>query len=410
MEPRDFRTAIDAAEQAAAASDFASAERLLREAARLQEDALGPVHPDLANTLNNLGIVCENLGKPDDAGAFYQRASEMAAATLPPDHPFVATSRRNFEDFNRWRIGPPPTVSAAEMNRAVELGLDAFPEAQAKSSSPEPATAMPPAAAPPPTLTRAPATSPSQTARPKAAKPPARPNSTAPQTPPASPKPVAAPSTRTSLPVTPQRPAEVPRWMVPALAAAAILAVVLMATRPWAGTESTADTPDADPSASQPQPSVEPPAPAPAAQDAPPRAEAPAPAATRDVEAAPPPKATPPPAAPTSSSTTRLAVAEVCQAFSTGSGAWRCDPVENEASPGRLAFYTRVRSPRATTIVHRWYQGDRLRQTVTLQVGANSGAGYRTYSRQTVDAGSEWRVEARTGDGAVLHEERFVVK
>jgi hypothetical protein len=60
--------------------------------------------------------------------------------------------------------------------------------------------------------------------------------------------------------------------------------------------------------------------------------------------------------------------------------------------------------------VHRWYEGDRLRQTVTLKVAANSGAGYRTYSRQTVDAGSEWRVEARSSDGAVLHETRFVVR
>ena len=33
--------------------------KLLRQAARLQEASLGPRHPDLANTLNNLGIVCE---------------------------------------------------------------------------------------------------------------------------------------------------------------------------------------------------------------------------------------------------------------------------------------------------------------------------------------------------------------
>ena len=36
--------------------------------------------------------------------------------------------------------------------------------------------------------------------------------------------------------------------------------------------------------------------------------------------------------------------------------------------------------------------------------------GYRTYSRYFVTAGAEWRVELRTSDGALLHEEKFVVK
>ena len=88
-----------AAEQAAAAGDYASAERLLREAADLQEASLGPLHPDLANTLNNLGVVCEITDKPDDAERCFRRAYEIAIAVLEPDHPFVATSRKNLEDF-----------------------------------------------------------------------------------------------------------------------------------------------------------------------------------------------------------------------------------------------------------------------------------------------------------------------
>ncbi len=45
-------------------------------------------------------------------------------------------------------------------------------------------------------------------------------------------------------------------------------------------------------------------------------------------------------------------------------------------------------------------------------VRANPTAGYRTYSRQTVSAsgGGEWRVELTTPDGALLGEERFVVR
>ena len=77
-----------------------------------------------------------------------------------------------------------------------------------------------------------------------------------------------------------------------------------------------------------------------------------------------------------------------------------------------MFFYTQVRSGTATTVEHRWYQGDRLRQTVALRIQPNTGAGYRTYSRNTIsrDRAGDWRVELRTADGAVLHEERFTVR
>ncbi len=65
----ELRAILEAAEQAASVEDFASAEQYLRQAAVLQEAQLGPAHPDLANTLNNLGIVCERLGKSADAEA-----------------------------------------------------------------------------------------------------------------------------------------------------------------------------------------------------------------------------------------------------------------------------------------------------------------------------------------------------
>ena len=75
-----------------------------------------------------------------------------------------------------------------------------------------------------------------------------------------------------------------------------------------------------------------------------------------------------------------------------------------------MFFYTQVKSATATTIEHRWYQGDRLIQAVQLRIQANPGAGYRTYSRHSVSRGpAEWRVELRSADGTVLHEERFTV-
>ena len=79
------------------------------------------------------------------------------------------------------------------------------------------------------------------------------------------------------------------------------------------------------------------------------------------------------------------------------------------AAPGPLIFYTRVRSPRDTAVVHRWYHEGMLRQSVMLRIQANATEGYRTYSRLTVDDG-DWRLEVRSADGHLLHEQRFAVR
>ena len=116
-ETRDPQAVIAVAEQAALAGDYAAAERLLRDAAGLQEASLGPDHPELANTLNNLGVVYEVTEKPDEAERCFRRASAIAAAVLAPDHPFVATSRKNLEDFCAARgipVDAPAPAKSAE--------------------------------------------------------------------------------------------------------------------------------------------------------------------------------------------------------------------------------------------------------------------------------------------------------
>ena len=120
---------LESAERAASGGDLASAEELLRKAARLQESQLGPLHPDLANTLNNLAIVTEKTGRLSDAEAFYRRAAAIASAALPTDHPMVAASRQNLEDFCRAR-GLPIEVPAPVIVSALQT---------------PPATAPPPA-------------------------------------------------------------------------------------------------------------------------------------------------------------------------------------------------------------------------------------------------------------------------
>ena len=140
--------------------------------------------------------------------------------------------------------------------------------------------------------------------------------------------------------------------------------------------------------------------------------------APSELEVKPVPKPEPPAAAPATipaegASPASLVSATVCRDFSTaGGGEWRCTPVVGSTPVGALVFYTRVKATRPTTIEHRWYRGDALHQRVSLRVAANTGAGYRTFSRNTVgaDRTGTWRVELRDAAGAVLHEQTFVVQ
>ncbi len=150
---REPRSVLESAEKAAASGDFASAEQLLREAARLQEASLGPLHPDLANTLNNLGVVCEVAEKPAEAERYFRRAYDIATASLEPDHPFVATSRKNLEDFCAAR------------------GLDVVVPVPLPAPVPPPVPSPPPVLAPSPakTIEKKPRLEPRATVRPEPA-------------------------------------------------------------------------------------------------------------------------------------------------------------------------------------------------------------------------------------------------
>jgi hypothetical protein len=89
---------------------------VLRQALSLQEANVGPNHPDVANILNNLAIVCELNGKLTDAEACYRRAYAIATSSLAASDPFVTTSRENLEQFCTARGIPvkeaPPVASS----------------------------------------------------------------------------------------------------------------------------------------------------------------------------------------------------------------------------------------------------------------------------------------------------------
>lgn len=351
---RDLRPVAEAAEQAAARGDYVTAERLLRELAQLEESNLGPLHADLANTLNNLGVVCDISDKPDDAEQFYRRALAIARATRDPDHPFVVTSEKNLRDFCAARGRP--VQSQSEALQSPEGPVHARPTPAAETSA-------------------------------------------------------AAPARRSAA-------------VLLAGVTAAIVLVGVLAIRPW----SRSNRPEAPAQAaaqpsSTPQPAsgssaAEPSAGRPATGSPATTVERPSTPANVDlvereargaVDARARREASGPPA-PT------VAAARVCKNLATGESRslddWPCEPPGAPARPGSLFFYTRVRSARDTTVEHRWYRGRDLLKTIELEVLASPTDGYRTYSRNVVDGrdGGDWRVELRSKDGALLHEESFSVR
>ena len=102
--------------------------------------------------------------------------------------------------------------------------------------------------------------------------------------------------------------------------------------------------------------------------------------------------------------------AQVCRSLSR-TGAWECETATGTQAPGTMYYYTRVASRGDTVVEHRWYRGDLLHQRVQLHIRANQ-SGFRTYSRTTVtpDRAGNWKVELRSSDGQVLHEEVFSVR
>jgi len=347
---RDAGDLLERAEHAAAAGDFASADELLRHATRIQEDTLGPLHPDLANTFNNLAIVAEKTGNLGDAETFYRRAVAISSAALPPGHPMVVASRENLESFCRARGVPIEAPAPLSPTRDTDVG-------------PETSIAEPPLAA-----------------------------SVEPRGNPGPSLPVAA--TSISGAAVRSRGSHLLVWV--AIAIVVLLAVLLL-LRPWSSRNTSAPV---------------------SADVAPPRQDAPPPGPAATEPPAPPPKTTPlgenrraadtNPAAPTPGAVT-LVAAELCRSFSTNGRNWRCERVDASVAPGSLVLYTRVRSARPDAVVHRWYHGGALRQSVRLAIGANTSEGYRTYSRQTVKPG-DWRVEVRSADGKLLDEQRFSVR
>lgn len=130
---------LEAAQKAADAGDYHAAERLLREAATIQEATLGSLHPDLASTLNNLAFVCERTNNIAEAERGYRRAHAIAVASLGPRDPFVATSIKNLVGFCATHGIPiwKPPVAKPDVEPALPDDEITTPDIESASESPQ---------------------------------------------------------------------------------------------------------------------------------------------------------------------------------------------------------------------------------------------------------------------------------
>ena len=357
---------VEAAAQAAASGDYSSAERLLREAARIQELRLGPEHPDVANTLNNLAIVCEIRQKPEEAERCYRRAFAIATAAFGPNHPFAVTSGNNLKAFCQAHG---KAVDLVTLDLVTPPGPSLGPEAPGSVA----ASASPPAE-----------------------------------------------GSAAAVPSRAVRSGFSRSLQIGSLAALVlVLGLVMVSMACPVGLFGGKSTGVQQPSSTS----------APESVSAAPTAGATAEGSRSSGATAERSGVTAEgnggadSAAETARGRTipgalpRVSDALFCKTLATRTEAgrpasWHCEPVKAPAQAGALSFYTRIKSPKDTTVRHLWYQGDRLRQSVELQVRANLSSGYRTFSRFTVSsaAGSNWRVELRTDKGVLLHEERIAVR
>jgi len=77
------------------AGKYPEAQALLARALAIREDALGPAHPHVAQSLNNLARLYDAQGRPAEAEPLYQRALAIREDALGPAHPHVAQSLNN---------------------------------------------------------------------------------------------------------------------------------------------------------------------------------------------------------------------------------------------------------------------------------------------------------------------------
>jgi hypothetical protein len=99
LQPSNLAYLNAAAELSYAFEEFQETGHLLEQVLKIQEKLLGPEHPDLAQTLNNLGVLRHTQGRQAEAEAFYLWALEICAAQGHPQDQDAVNLKQNYAAF-----------------------------------------------------------------------------------------------------------------------------------------------------------------------------------------------------------------------------------------------------------------------------------------------------------------------
>lgn len=99
MQPANLTYLNAAAKLSYAFGEFYQTEHLLEQVLKIQEKLLGPEHLELAQTLNNLGVLRHTQGRDAEAEAFYRWALEIFEAHLSPQDPDAVNLMQNYAAF-----------------------------------------------------------------------------------------------------------------------------------------------------------------------------------------------------------------------------------------------------------------------------------------------------------------------
>jgi tetratricopeptide (TPR) repeat protein len=101
------------------AGKFAQAEPLFRQVLAIAEKALGPEHPNVATSLNNLAGLYDAQGQYAQAEPLYRRALAIFEKALGPEHPKVATSLENYATLLRKTQRPAEAETLEARAKAI---------------------------------------------------------------------------------------------------------------------------------------------------------------------------------------------------------------------------------------------------------------------------------------------------
>lgn len=85
------------------AGKYTEAIEIAKRVLALTETQLGPDHPDVGQSLNNLALLYNNQGRTAEAEALYKRSLDIGEKALGSDHPNVGTTLNNLAELYRIR-------------------------------------------------------------------------------------------------------------------------------------------------------------------------------------------------------------------------------------------------------------------------------------------------------------------